>query len=73
MCNNGLKRTYLVFLFIEHEGGDSPTGVGTSAGLATDTDSSVAPAVLVLSSGDGTSGHRHDRREAVVSGDNRSG
>ena len=50
----------MVFLFIEHEGGDCPTSVGMGAGLTTDTDSSAAPAVLVLGAGDGVSRHGHD-------------
>ena len=59
-CNDGLKGTYTVTFFIEHEGGDGPPGVGAVAGLTADSDSSAAPAVLILGSGDGASGHRHD-------------
>ena len=58
--NHVLERTHSVFLFIEHEGGDGPTGIGTGTGLALDMDSSAAPAILILSSRDGVSRHWHD-------------
>ena len=53
------RTTYSIFLFIKHEGGDGPTGIGTSAGLTTDTNSGAAPAVLILGAGNGASGHGH--------------
>ena len=65
MCNDGQEGTYMVTLFVEHEWGDGPPGVGSVAGLTTDTDSGAAPTVLILGAGDGTSGRRHGR----VSGD----
>ena len=55
--------TYAVTLFVEHEGSDSPPSVGAVPGLALDTNSGAAPAVLVLGSRDGTSGHWHGRRK----------
>ena len=51
--------TYLIFLFIEHEGGDGPASVGTVTSLAADMNSSMAPTVLILGAGNGMSGHRH--------------
>ena len=60
-CNKGLRKTYTIALLVEHEGSDSPPGVGTKAGLATDTDSGAALAKLILCSRNGTSGHRHGR------------
>ena len=74
-CNEELKGTYSISFFVEHEGSDSPPGVGAVPGLTADTDSGTAPAVLILSSGDGTSGHRHDKsmRCSGESGSNRSG
>ena len=60
-CYSGLGRTYSVFLFIEHEGGDGPTSIGTSASLTMDTNCGAAPAVFVLGAGDGTSGHWHSK------------
>ena len=64
-----------MFFFVEHEGSNSPSSISTSSGLATDTDSGTASAVLILSARDGTSGHRHDRTSSGSngSGDNRSG
>ena len=61
MCNDEFKRTYSVSLLVEHEGCDSPSGVGTVPGLATDADSGATPAKLVLSSWNGASGHWHGR------------
>ena len=60
-CNEGLKRTYAITFFVEHEGGNGPSSICSVPGLATNTDSGSAPAVLVLGSGDGASGHQHDR------------
>ena len=51
----------MVTLFIEHEGSDSVASIGMITGLSSNTDGGTAPAVLILSSGNGTSGHRHDR------------
>ena len=51
----------MVPLLVEHKGSNSPPGVGTVASLALDTDSSAAPAILVLGTGDGASRHQHDR------------
>ena len=42
----------MIFFFIKHEGGNSPTGIGVIAGLAMDTDSGMASAILILSAGD---------------------
>ena len=56
-----LKRTYMVSLFIEHERGNGTTGVSTVTGLTSDTNSSVASAILILSSGNGARGRWHDR------------
>ena len=55
------KGTYTITLLVEHEGSDSPSGVGAVAGLATNADCSMAPAVLILGAGDGTRGHQHGR------------
>ena len=55
------NKTYLVFLFIEHEGGDGPTSIGAGTGLTTNVDGGTAPTVLILSAGDGTRRHWHDR------------
>ena len=49
----------MVFLFIEHEGGDGPTGIGVVAGLTTDSNSGVPNAELVLGARDGTRRGRH--------------
>ena len=49
--------------FVEHKGSDSPPGVGAVASLATNTNSGAAPAVLVLSTRDGASGHWHDEKK----------
>ena len=57
----GLGNTYTITLFIEHEGSDGPASVGMIAGLASNSDSGAAPAILILSAGDGTSGHWHGR------------
>ena len=64
-CNDELWRTYAVTFLVEHEGSNSPSSVGADTSLSADPDSGTAPSVLILSSGNGTSGHRHDR----VSGD----
>ena len=56
-----LKKTYAIPLFIEHKGGDGPSGVRAVTDLTPNTNSGAAPAVLVLSSRNGTSRHRHDR------------
>ena len=57
----GARRTYTITLLVKHEGSYSLTGVGTSAGLTTDMNSGTAPAVLILGSRNGMSGHRHGR------------
>ena len=56
------KGTYAVTFLIEHKGSNGPPGVGTVTCLATDTNSGTTPAVLVLGSRNGASGHRHDGR-----------
>ena len=61
MWNDEYRRTYTVTLFIEHEGSDGPPGVGTVAGLTTNSNGGTAPAVLVLSTRNGTSRHWHGR------------
>ena len=53
-------RTYVVFFLIEHERGDSPTGVGAITGLTANMDSGTAPAILILCTGDSVSRHWHD-------------
>ena len=55
----GSKGTYTVTLLIEHKRSNGPTSISTVTSLASNTDSGVAPAVLILSSGNGTGGHRH--------------
>ena len=60
MCNNGHGNTHLVLLLIEHERHDSPSGIGAVTGLAMNSNSGTAPAILVLSTGDSASGHWHD-------------
>ena len=55
----------MVLLLVKHEGSDGPTGVGTSTGLATDTNGGMAPAILILSTRDSASGHRHSRSVGV--------
>ena len=49
----------MIPFLVEHEGGDGSTSVGPSAGLTTNPDSGTTPAVLVLSTGDRASRHRH--------------
>ena len=61
MCNDGLEKTYTILLLVEHEGSDGPPGVGAVAGLDMDMNSGTAPAVLILSVGDGTRRHWHGR------------
>ena len=75
MCNDGLEGTYTISFFVEHEGSNGPPGVGAIPGLTTDTDSGAAPAVLILSTGDGASRHRHGRVSGSgdEEGDNRGG
>ena len=53
--------TYSITFLVKHERSNSPPGVGAIAGLATDTDSSMAPAILILGPWNGMSGHWHDR------------
>ena len=60
-CNDGLAGTYTISFLIEHEGSDGPPGVGMVTGLTSNADSGLAPAVLILSSRNGTSGHQHGR------------
>ena len=54
------KRAYSVFLFIEHEGGNSVTGVGTIASLTMDTNGGPTNAEVVDGARDGTRRRRHD-------------
>ena len=51
----------MVTFFVEHKGSNSPLGIGTIASLATNTDRSTTPAILILSTGDRASRHRHGR------------
>ena len=60
-CNEGLKGTYSILLLVEHERCDSPSSVGAVIGLATDTDSGAASAILILGAGNSASRHGHDR------------
>ena len=59
VTTNSRRRTYSVTFLVEHEGGNGPSLVGAIASLATDTNGGTASTVLVLSSRDGASGHRH--------------
>ena len=49
----------MILFFIEHKRGNGPTSVGAVTGLATDTNSSLADAVLVLSARDSARRRRH--------------
>ena len=49
----------MVLLFVEHKGRNSPSSVGTVTGLTANMDGSMAPTILVLGAGNGTSGHWH--------------
>ena len=51
MINN---KTYMVFFFIEHEGGNGLTSVGVITSLTTDADSGAPNAMLIDSAGNGT-------------------
>ena len=51
--------THSVFLLIEKKRGNSPTGVRTIAGLATDINSSAANAEMVDGAGDSARRRRH--------------
>ena len=62
MCNDELRRTYSVLLFVEHKRGNGPTGIGTSTSLTTDTDCGTASAILILGIWDRAGGHWHDDR-----------
>ena len=53
------NRTYTVFLFIEHEGSNGSTGVGTVAGLTMDTNGGLADTKMVDSAGDSMRRRRH--------------
>ena len=53
------QRTHSVFLLIEKKRGNSPTGVRTIAGLATDMNSSAANAKMVDGAGDSVRRRRH--------------
>ena len=54
------KGTYAVLFLVKHERGNGSTSIGAVTSLATDTNDSAAPAVLILDSGNGTSRHQHD-------------
>ena len=56
------KGTYAISFLIKHEGSDGPPCIGAVTGLTADTNSGAAPAVLVLSSWNGASRHRHGVR-----------
>ena len=66
--NNESRGTYAITLLVIHKGGNSVAGIGMGAGLATNTDSGAAPAVLILGAGDGTSGHWHIERSGSSDG-----
>ena len=51
--------TYTVPFLVEHERGNGPTSVSAIAGLATNTDSSLANTELVLSAEDSMGRRRH--------------
>ena len=70
MCNDELGKTHSIFLFIKHEGSNGSTHVSMSTGLASDVDSGMAPAVLILGVGNRAGRHRHDE---VGDGSNQSG
>ena len=53
------RKTYTISLLIEHKGSNSPPSIGTVTGLTMDTDGSMAPTILILSSGNGASGRWH--------------
>ena len=53
--------TYTILLFVEHEGSDSPTGIGIITGLTMNTNSSMTDAVLVLSTRDSARRRGHCR------------
>ena len=69
MCNDELRGTYTVALFIKHERGNGPTSVGAGTGLAMDMNSSTAPPVLILGTGDSMSRHWHDEVSEVSDGE----
>ena len=73
--NITLGETYAISFLVEHEGSNGPPGIGAVPGLTADTNSGAAPAVLVLSTRDGASGHRHVRVSggSGKAGDNQSG
>ena len=75
MSNNELRKTYTIPFLVEHKRGNGPTSVGAVTGLTADTDSGMAPSKLILSSGDGMSGHRHIEisGRSDERGNNRSG
>ena len=54
-----IQRTYSVFLFIEHEGSNSLTSVGTGSSLSMNADGSTANAKMVDSTRNGTRRGRH--------------
>ena len=53
------RETYMVCLFIEHEGSNGPASIGTITSLTTNTNGSTANAELVDSAGDSMSRRRH--------------
>ena len=59
MGNVGDKETYTVFLLVEHKRSNGPTGIGMVAGLAADTNSSMADAKMVDGTRDSTRRGRH--------------
>ena len=60
VMTNKFKGTYVVLLLVEHEGRNSPAGVGPITSLTADTDSGTAPAILILGARNGMGRHWHD-------------
>ena len=59
MWNNKHRRTYAVFLLIEHERSNGLTGIGTITGLTTNADGGMTNAKMVNGAGDGARRGRH--------------
>ena len=56
---NSKGGTYTILLFVEHKGSDGPPSVSTGSGLPTNMNGGAAPAILILGTQNGASGHRH--------------
>ena len=57
--------TYLVFLFVEHEGGNGPTLIGVGSGLSMNMNSGMANAKMVSRAEDSSERRRHLRSSDV--------